>query len=109
MIWGSMDLLDKYLKGCSPYIMKLAYDLEKREVIMVCAKSIGDWTPGKQLKFTDVIGFTEQTYDFEDFVDDELTDSVMGLHKTQSGDYCLSTEKRELMIKTIKDPISMVV
>lgn len=104
-----MDLLNKYLKGCSPYIIKLTYDLEKREVVMVCAKSIGDWTPGKQLKFTDVIGFIEHTLDFEDFVDDEYTDSVMGLHKTQAGGYCLRTEKRELIIQTIKDPICKVV
>lgn len=102
-----MDLLNKYLKGCSPYIMKLAYDLEKREVTMVCAKSIGDWTPGKQLKFTDVIGFTEHA--FEDLIDDDLTDSAIGLHEIEKGSYCLNTEKRELVIQTLKKPTSEVV
>ena len=101
-----MDLLNKYLKGCSPYIMKLNYDLEEREVILVCVKSIADWTQGKKLKFTDVTGFSEHVVDFDDLIDDDLTDSVMGLHEIETGSYCLSTEKRELMIQTTKSPIS---
>ena len=104
MLGNCMDLLNKYLKGCSPYIMKLDYDLEKREVILVCVKSIGDWTQGKKLKFTDVTGFSEHVVDFEDLIDDNLTDSVMGLREIETGCYCLSTEKRELMIQTSKTP-----
>lgn len=108
VLWNSMDLLGKHLKGCSPYIMKLNYDLEKREVILICAKSIGDWTPGKKLKFTEVTGFSEYVVDFEDMVDDNLTDSVMGLREIENGSYCLATEKRELTIQTMKKPFSEV-
>ena len=86
--------------------MKLNYDLEEREVILVCAKSIGDWTQGKKLKFTEVTGFSEHAVDLEDFMDDDLTDSVMGLREIETGSYCLNTEKRELMIQTTKSPIS---
>lgn len=101
-----MDLLNKYMKGCSPYIVKFTYDLERREVIIVCGNNVGKWKPGKQLKFTDVVGFTENVYDFEDLIDNNLIDSVMGLYKNQNGAYCLSTEKRELIIQTTKEPIS---
>lgn len=104
MLRSCMDLLNKYLNGCSPYIIALNYDLEKREFIVVCAKSISDWTKGKQIKFIDVIGFTEIA--FEELIDDDLIDSVMGLHQTQNGHYCLHTEKRELTIHTLKTPIS---
>ena len=87
--------------------MELIYDLDKREVSLVCAKSISDWTPGKQLKFTDVTGFAEDT--FEDLTDDDCIDSVMGLYEMKEGTYCLCTEKRELMIHTMKSPIGEVV
>ena len=106
MIQTCMDLLSEYLSDCSPYIMELTYDLGKREVSIVCAKNINDWTPGKQLKFTDVIGFTEET--FEDFLDDDNIDSLIGLHKMKQGSYCLHTEKRELVIHTVENPTSEV-
>ncbi len=101
-----MDLLNKYLKGCSLYIMKLTYDLEKREVVLICAQSIGKWIPEKQVKFTDVTGFTEEA--LEDLSDDTLIDSVMGLHEFRTDIYCLRTEKRELTIHTTKEPESVI-
>lgn len=106
MLFVGVDLLNKYLKGCSPYIMKLYYDIEKREVILLCAKSIGDWTPGKQVRFTEVTGFSEYIVDYEDMIDNTLTDSVMGLHKVKEGSYCLATEKRELTIPTEVRPFN---
>ena len=102
-----MDLLKKYLPECSPYIMEFTYNLEEREVLVTCAKSISDWQPCKTLKFTDVIGFTEDT--FEDLTDDDYTDSIIGLHEIKNGYYCLHTEKRELIINTISSPIAEVV
>ena len=69
---------------------------------MICAKSIGDWTPGKRICFTHITGFSEQVT--EDLIDDNLTDSVMGLYKMEDGRYCLNTEKRELMIHTLSKP-----
>jgi len=53
-----------------------------------------------------VTGFSEHVVDFEDFIDDDLTDSVMGLREIETGSYCLSTEKRELMIQTTTNLIS---
>ena len=102
-----MDLLNKYLKGCSPYIMELSYDLEKREFSIICAKQISDCTACKGIKFIDVVRFTEETS--EGLTDDDCADSVIGLHEVERGVYCLSTEKRELIIHTMKMPISVVV
>ncbi|MEP6343669.1 MAG: hypothetical protein ABJ275_10160 [Maricaulaceae bacterium] len=108
-----MDLLDKYIKDCSPYIEKLTYDLEKREVIIVFIRNMGGWQHeylkhGQQLKFTDVIGFKENICDMEGLIDDDITDSIIGFYKTSSGWYCLETEKRELRIQTMKEPTSTV-
>jgi len=92
-----MDLLNKYLKGCSPYIHQLTYNLVAREFTLVCAKSIGDWVPHKGIRFTDVISFSENC--FEDILDDNGIDSVVGMHKVSDGVYCLNTEKREIVLK----------
>lgn len=99
-----IDLLNKYLKGCSPYILKMSYNLRRREIVVVCANNTIDWSPKTQLKFTDVVTFSEEV--FEDLLDDELIDSIMGFHEMAENVYCLSTEKRELIIKARQKPIS---
>ena len=98
-----MDLLNNYLMGCSPYIIQLNYNLEKRELLVVCAKTVENWVPFKGILFKDVISFSE-TYDEDDILDDDLIDSVIGLHEVSDGVYCLGTEKREIIVKVGTPP-----
>ncbi len=99
-----MDLCQKYLEGCSPYILQFDYNLEKREITLVCAEDTSNWQPKRLITFTDVISFDEET--FEDLIDDSLIDSIMGIHVISEGVYCVNTEKRELVIKAGSEPIS---
>jgi len=102
-----MDLLNTYFKGCSPYILELEYNLEKRKIIIICARDTIDWKPGKRLTFSDVTEFSESVVDEDDFIDDTLIDSMMGLYPKTDGTYVLCTEKRELFFKSGTDPISV--
>ena len=102
-----MALLNKYLLNCSPYIYHLSYDLNKREILIVCAKQIYDWTPGKQIRFSDVRSFSEQVFE-DDILEDDLIDSIIGLHEISEGIYCLYTEKRELIIGVGTEPVGEI-
>ncbi len=95
------DMLSTYLENCSPYILKYNYDLEQREVVITCAGK-----PNREIRFMDVLEFSEQPAD--DFTDDNLTDSIIGIHKLEENAYCVHTEKRELIIRTNLPPISNV-
>lgn len=102
-----IDLLDKYLSGYVPYISKLTYNLEVREVVFVFQKRKVDELSLMRLKFTDVLSFREET--FEDAFDDNLTDSIMGMHLVSEGLYCVNTEKRELLIRVAVEPKSELI
>ena len=99
-----MDLQKKHLKNCSPYILELNYNLEKRELTAIFARDTVNWTPGRRIIFPEILSFSETL--FEDASDKELIDSVMGFHETYDGRICLSTEKRELILRLAKAPFS---
>ena len=83
----------------------MSYDMNKREIIIVFSREVGAWSPGKQLKFSDVLSFKEQT--FEDLTDDDCMDSIMGLHQLSKNTYCVHTEKREFIFRTGNKPVSI--
>ena len=104
-----MDLMDKYFKGCSPYIYSYTYDIDKREVLLTCAKSTYEWVPFKQLKFIDVLSFSEEIIDKEDAYDDSLIDSVIGIDRDPNGVYFIATEKREHRLTVGAKPIGQII
>lgn len=99
-----MDLINKYISGSSPYIDKLTYDLDEREVIIVFLKKTYNSNSVMRLIFRDVLSFAEEM--FEDALEDNLTDSIMGMHMVSDNVYCVKTEKRELLLKVGLEPIS---
>ena len=99
------DLTEKYFHGCSPYIQSLSYDLDRRELSLICFKSVDDQTPGKQLLFAEVNEFDE--IQFEDAGDKDLIDSIMGIHLSSNSVYCINTEKRELVLRVGVEPRSI--
>lgn len=104
-----MNLLNKYLSDCSPYILAFEYNLEKRELTITFADKTDNeiWLPGKRLIFTDIRSFSENPS--EDLLDDDCIDSILGLHVVPDGKYCLMTEKRELILDVGKEPSSQLV
>jgi hypothetical protein len=100
-----MDLTEEYFSDCSPYIHELIYDLDAREVQLVCVNNPDERVPFKRLKFSNVLGFSEKMFD--DALAHNLMDSVIGIHFTQDGSYCVHTEKRELIIRVGTAPVSL--
>lgn len=102
-----MALLNKYLSNCSPYILQFSYDLDEREIVIDFAKDTKDWLPGKRLIFSDILEFSQEL--LEDAYEDTLIDSIMGFHLLDEGIYCVTTEKRELVLRVGADPISQII
>ena len=99
--------MHKYIGGYAPYIHKLIYDLDQREVVFLFEELAIELPSRMQLKFLDVLSFEETT--FEEAFDNNFTDSVMGIHKVSDGIYCVNTEKRELIIKVGREPVSAAI
>ena len=98
-----MDLLNKYISASSPYIDKLTYDLDEREVVIVFSKKEYNSTSVMRLIFRDVLSFSEEM--FEDAFEENLTDSIMGMYMVSENVYCVITEKRELFLKVGLEPV----
>ncbi|WP_026941652.1 hypothetical protein [Hellea balneolensis] len=102
-----MDLLNKYLNGYSPYIQRITYDLDERKLVIACSANSDNRIQFKELIFRDIVSFKEVL--FEDAFDDNLTDSIIGIHMISDGVYCVNTEKRELFMQVDKEPIVQVI
>lgn len=85
----------------------LVYDMDRREVRLECVEAPGDQKPHKRVIFSNVLGLTEQMFD--DALDDDLMDSVIGINLMPDGAYCLHSQKRELIIHVGSDPVAEVV
>ncbi len=102
-----MDLEKEHFSDCSPYILSLIYNVDDREVEVIFAKDTISWEPYKRLKIANVVEFKQDLLD--DAFDDELIDSMMGFRALSDNTYCLTTEKRELVIKANETPVSEVI
>ena len=91
------DLMDEYLEGCSPYIDSLVYDINKRELLLVCVNNPEDCLPRKSIIFKGIESYAEETIDTE--YDDNCLDSVIGMPWINKDNFCIRTEKKEIIIK----------
>jgi hypothetical protein len=96
------DLLHKYIGGYAPYIAEFVYDLDNRDISIIFVKLTKDSPTRMKLSFGDVLSFSETMS--EDALDDNFTDSIIGMHKTSDNVFCVCTEKRELMIRVGREP-----
>lgn len=92
-----MDMTSEYLKGCSPYIDRLVYDIGKRQLLLVCVDSPETCKPVIEIIFTGIEFYKEETLDDE--YDDQCIDSVLGINWVHENTICIHTEKKEIVIK----------
>ncbi len=92
-----MEMTSEYLKGCSPYIDRLIYDIGKRQLLLVCVDSPETGKPKIEIIFAGIESYEEATLDDE--YDDQCLDSVIGIHWLKEKTICIHTEKKEIVIK----------
>jgi hypothetical protein len=96
------DLMDTYLPGCSPYISKLVYDIDKRILLMECVNSASENVPHTKVTFSGVRSYSEETIDDE--YDDHCMDGVVGMNWVKEKVFCIHTEKKEIIIEIENEP-----
>ena len=72
--------------------------------MIVCAKHVSNWTECKRVVFQNILSFAEELS--EDAFDDNLIDSIYGISLLSNGAYCISTEKREIILRVESVPFS---
>ncbi len=91
------DITDKFLKGSSWYIHDYIYYIKERKLIISMLKNIDKQDePCKNIIFTDVYDFKDETLD----IDDDCIDSIIGAHRDSAGTFCIRTDQREVSFKT---------
>jgi len=96
------DLMSMYLSGCSPYIATLIYDISNRVLILECVDDPEKRNPLKRIVFSGIRSYSEQT--IEDEYDDNCIDGVIGMHWMKDKLFCLSTDKKEIIIELEVEP-----
>jgi|GEM_PF-3068819 len=91
-----MDMTSEYLKGCSPYISRLVYDVGKRQLLLVCVDAPETCIPLIEIIFNGIASYKEETLDIE--FDDLCIDSVIGIIRLDEKTICIHTEKKEITI-----------
>lgn len=97
------DLTSKFLEGCSPYISALNYDVNNRRFLLECVDNPVERRPLKRALFSNVLSYVEEIR--SDPYDDDCMDSVIGMHWIDKNRFCLTTEKREVILGLEDDPI----
>ena len=98
------DLMDTYLAGCSPYISKLNYDIDKRVLTMECVNNANENVPHTKITFSGVRSYSEETIDTD--YDDHCMDGVVGMNWVKEKVFCIHTDKKEIIIEIENEPTS---
>ncbi len=86
------DLMNKYLKGCSPYISSLIYDIDSRQLLLECVNNPDECKPLKKIIFREIESYSEETMDDE--YDDNCIDGVIGMSWIGKNKFCIHTDKK---------------
>lgn len=98
------DLMNKFLSGCSPYISELNYDIGKRKLTLVCVNNVEDFLPHTKVTFSGIRSYSEETTD-KDY-DDDCVDGVLGMSWVTENEFCIHTDKKEIVLDIENEPTS---
>jgi len=96
------DITGNLLKGCSPYIGKMVYDVADRTLIIECVDNVKNMRPAKRIELSGVVKYDEENLD--DVLDDQLLDSIIGINWMDDKKLCIHTEKKEIILKLENSP-----
>ncbi len=97
------DVMQSLLGSCSPYINAMNYDVYNRVLAIEFLDGTLNQIPVKRLRFSGILEYHEENG--EEFLDDGLLDSVIGIHWTTNEQLCIKTEKKEIILKLQHEPI----
>lgn len=95
-----MDITTEILKGASPYIASINYDLLNRSLELIAVDDPDKMNPCVKAVFPGITKFLEEV----DEIDDDNIDSVVGIHWMNKHRICIRTEVRELIITLTGKP-----
>ncbi len=98
-----MDITQELLKGASPYLSKFCYNALKREVVLITVDNPEGMSDLRKVVFEHIIKYSEVV----DGLDDDLIDSVVGIHWIGTNKICIRTEIREAIITLSGKPYSI--
>ncbi|MFT6549975.1 MAG: hypothetical protein ACJA1I_000001 [Zhongshania marina] len=95
-----MDITIDLLEGVSPFLSGVTYDILKRELVLVAVDDPEGMKDTKKIVFPQIDRYTE---DVEE-IDDELMESVIGIHWCGPKEICIKTDSREIVISLSGKP-----
>ncbi|NKB35883.1 MAG: hypothetical protein GKR93_01765 [Gammaproteobacteria bacterium] len=97
-----MDIKSELLEGASPFVSVFTYDVLKREIILILVDNPDQANNAKRVIIPDVLRYEEEI----DELDDELMESIIGMHWINDETLCIKLENREIIVNTNGKPYS---
>jgi hypothetical protein len=99
------DITKILLKNCSPYISRMIYDIQNRELNIECVNNPEEMKPVTNISCTGITKYHEESN--ENNPDDDLIDSIIGINWLSSLKLCIHTEKKEIIVELEHEPESI--
>lgn len=97
-----MDITDKLLDGCSPYIANLVYDIDVRLLFIECLDDPKDSEPVLRIVFPGITHY-EEANQLDAFEDDTI-DDIMSINIIEDDRILITTYKKEITLALTEEP-----
>lgn len=101
----NVDITSELLKDVSPYLASITYHVIKRELELIAVDDPVKMNSKVRVTFPEVTNYSE---DIDD-LDDDLVDSVIGIHWISSNRICIRTDVREIIISLTAKPYTEII
>ncbi len=95
-----MDITTKLLEGASPYLSRITYHGIERYLELIAVDNPDKMNDKVRIVFPQVINYSEEINE----VDDDLIDSVIGIHRMAEDRICIKSDIREIVITLKGEP-----
>lgn len=97
-----MDITDRLLEGCSPYIGNMVYDIDVRMLFIECVDDPKTQEPVLRIVFPGIIHYEEVNQ--LDGPEDDTIDDVMTINRIEEDRILIATYKKEITITLDQEP-----
>ena len=97
-----MDITEKLIEGCSPYVGNLVYDIDVRMLFIELFDDPKSQNLAQRVVFPGVIHYEEVNQ--LDGPEDETIDDVMTIHRIEEDRILITTYKKEITLTLEEEP-----
>ncbi|MDX1696160.1 MAG: hypothetical protein R3208_20505 [Ketobacteraceae bacterium] len=97
-----MDITEKLIEGCSPYIGNMVYDIDVRMLFIELLDDPKSQNLVQRLVFPGVIHYEEANQ--LDAPEDETIDDVMTINRIEEDRLLITTYKKEITLTVAEEP-----